>query len=216
MKLAKLTTAGLVLLTGLLLNSTGAQAAEVGTHTTQADFELKAGEGGTGPTDPIEPIEPVDPPMEGPLTLDAASSFNFGSIKLGEGNGIYNTVKEDGSVLGIQVTDSRGTGIGWNVTASMTDFKGKGTNILKGAVLTIPGGSVTTNSADKTKAPVTAELALNAKAAPVFTAAKDSGMGTWVDLFEGKDKKVTLNVPEGNYVDKYAATITWSLQNAPK
>lgn len=216
MKLAQVTAAGLVLLTGLSLSTTGVFASEVGAHTTQADFELKAGEGGTGPTDPIEPIDPVEPPMEGPLTLDAASSLNFGSIKLGDGTGVYDAVKEDGSVLGLQVTDNRGTGTGWNVAASMTDFKGKETNILKGAVLTIPAGSVTTNSADKTKAPVTAELALNAKATPIFTAAKDTGMGTWVNLFEGKDKKVTLNVPEGNYVDKYAATITWSLQNAPK
>lgn len=216
MKLSQLTAAGLVVLTGLSLSSTAVFAAEVGTHTTKADFELKAGEGGTGPTDPIEPIDPVDPPMEGPLTLDAASNFNFGSIKLGEGNGLYDAVKEDGSVLGIQVTDSRGTGTGWNVTASMTDFKGKGTNVLKGAALTISTGSVSTNSADKTKAPIASELVLNAKAAPIFTAAKDTGMGTWASLFEGKDKKVTLNVPEGNYVDKYAAVITWALQNAPK
>ena len=96
MKLSKITTASLVALTGLSLASTSAYAAEVGTQKTQADFELKAGEGGTGPVDPIDPIEP---PMMGPLTLDAASNFNFGSIKLGEGDGIYTAIKEDNSVL---------------------------------------------------------------------------------------------------------------------
>lgn len=210
MKLSKITTASLVALTGLSLASTSAYAAEVGTQKTQADFELKAGEGGTGPVDPIEP------PMKGPLTLDAASNFNFGSIKLGEGDGIYTAIKEDNSVLGIQVTDSRGTGAGWNVDVSMTDFKGQGTNILKGATLTIPNGSVNTTSADKVKAPVTKEVKLNASPISIFTATKDNGMGTWTNLFEGKDKKVTLNVPEGNYVDQYTAKITWSLQNAPK
>ena len=210
MKLSKITTASLVALTGLSLASTSAYAAEVGTQKTQADFELKAGEGGTGPVDPI------DPPMKGPLTLDAASNFNFGSIKLGEGDGIYTAIKEDNSVLGIQVTDSRGTGAGWNVDVSMTDFKGQGINILKGATLTIPNGSVNTTSADKVKAPVTKEVKLNASPISIFTATKDNGMGTWTNLFEGKDKKVTLNVPEGNYVDQYTAKITWSLQNAPK
>lgn len=213
MKLSKITTASLVALTGLSLASTSAYAAEVGTQKTQADFELKAGEGGTGPVDPIAPIEP---PMMGPLTLDAASNFNFGSIKLGEGDGIYTAIKEDNSVLGIQVTDSRGTGAGWNVDVSMTDFKGQGTNILKGATLIIPNGSVNTTSADKVKAPVTKEVKLNASPISIFTATKDNGMGTWTNLFEGKDKKVTLNVPEGNYVDQYTAKITWSLQNAPK
>lgn len=111
MKLSKITTASLVALTGLSLASTSAYAAEVGTQKTQADFELKAGEGGTGPVDPIDPIDPIEPPMMGPLTLDAASNFNFGSIKLGEGDGIYTAIKEDNSVLGIQVTDSRGTGL---------------------------------------------------------------------------------------------------------
>lgn len=216
MKLSKITTASLVALTGLSLASTSAYAAEVGTQKTQADFELKAGEGGTGPVDPIDPIDPIEPPMKGPLTLDAASNFNFGSIKLGEGDGIYTAIKEDNSVLGIQVTDSRGTGAGWNVDVSMTDFKGQGINILKGATLTIPNGSVNTTSADKVKAPVTKEVKLNASPISIFTATKDNGMGTWTNLFEGKDKKVTLNVPEGNYVDQYTAKITWSLQNAPK
>ena len=188
MKLSKITTASLVALTGLSLASTSAYAAEVGTQKTQADFELKAGEGGTGPVDPIDPIEP---PMMGPLTLDAASNFNFGSIKLGEGDGIYTAIKEDNSVLGIQVTDSRGTGAGWNVDVSMTDFKGQGINILKGATLTIPNGSVNTTSADKVKAPVTKEVKLNASPISIFTATKDNGMGTWTNLFEGKDKKVT-------------------------
>lgn len=216
MKLSKITAASLVALTGLSLASTSVYAAEVGAQKTQADFELKAGEGGTGPVDPIDPIDPIDPPMTGPLTLDAASNFNFGSIKLGEGDGVYTAIKDDKSVLGIQVTDSRGTGDGWNVDVSMTDFKGQGTNILKGATLTIPNGSVNTTSADKVKAPITKEVKLNASPISIFTATKDNGMGTWTDLFEGKDKKVTLNVPEGNYVDQYTAKITWSLQNAPK
>lgn len=216
MKLSKITAASLVALTGLSLASTSVYAAEVGAKKTQADFELKAGEGGTGPVDPIDPIDPIDPPMTGPLTLDAASNFNFGSIKLGEGDGVYTAIKDDKSVLGIQVTDSRGTGAGWNVDVSMTDFTGQGTNILKGATLTIPNGSVNTTSADKVKAPITKEVKLNASPISIFTATKDNGMGTWTDLFEGKDKKVTLNVPEGNYVDKYTAKITWSLQNAPK
>lgn len=228
MKLTQVTAASLLVLTGLSLSTTGVYAEEVGTKSTTAVFSIETSEGET-PTDPIDPIDPVDPPMGGPLTIDAVSNFNFGTKKLGDGKGSYVAVKSPTkddetvmSVLGIQVTDNRGSGDGWNVNASITDFKGKDTNILKGAVLTIPAGSLNTNSADITKKPETTGLDLNGKPASIFSAAKDTGMGTWVNLFEGnkgedgKNKEVTLTVPEGNYVDNYSATITWTLENAPK
>ncbi|MDZ5759993.1 WxL domain-containing protein [Carnobacterium maltaromaticum] len=221
MKLSKVTAASLVVLTGLTLSTTAVHAEEVGAFDTHATFELKAGDG--GPTDPLEPIDPVEPPMTGPLRIDAVSSFNFGSVKLGEGKGVYEAIKtideetQKESVLGLQVTDSRGTGVGWSVGVKISDFDGKiPSNILKGAEVTIPKGSLKTNSADDKKAPITVGVSLTKESTPIFTAEKDTGMGTWANLFEGSNEKVTLTVPEGNYADQYSADITWTLQNAPK
>lgn len=217
MKISPIAVSSFVLLAGLSLSSITVEAEEVGARNTEATFGVEAGGSDTGPFDPIKPIDPVVPPMKGELTLDAASKLNFGSIKLGEGSGTYNAIKEGNSVLGVQVTDSRGKGQGWNLQVKISDFTGKkANNILKGASVTIPKGTVETNSADITKMPEASEVKLTSNATSVFKAAPDTGMGTWVNLFEGKNEKVSLKVPDGNYVDTYTADITWSLLNAPK
>lgn len=185
----------------------------------KAQFVLEPGSDDNGPVDPIVPIKPPTN-QKGNLTIDAVSNFDFGTKKIDKITSTYDAVLSDGEVLGAQVTDVRGTGAGWNLTAKISAFENADkTRILKGAEVTIPTGKVSTNSIDDSKPAVAQALTLNEKAATVFSAAAESGMGTWANEFEGlggEDSKVQLKVPTGNYADTYTAEITWSLADAPK
>ncbi|MGX7149915.1 WxL domain-containing protein [Enterococcus ureasiticus] len=204
------TTACLALMVSATAIATPAFAEQASTAASKANVEIIAGD------DTNEIIDPIDPPTgnKGPLVIDAASSFQFGKIKLG-------TLKKDAEVpegkqLGIQVTDKRGTGAGWTLLASITEFENADkTKTLKGSVK-IPAGKVNTSASDSSKAAVASEITLNSTAGTVFSATKDNGMGSWSDLFEGNGQKVELSVPSDAYVAAYEATINWSLQDAPK
>lgn len=124
------------------------------------------------------------------------------------------------ATLPIDVGDNTGSGAGWNVTATSTQFT-NGTN-------TLPDGSVTVNSAP----PVACDsgsactLAVEAssitypytlpegKTAPtatkIFDATAGTGMGdqTFTPTF-------TLAVPAGSYSGTYTSTVTFSLVSAP-
>ncbi|MGX7265086.1 WxL domain-containing protein [Enterococcus crotali] len=204
------TTACLALMVSATAIATPAFAEQASTAASKANVEIIAGD------DTNEIIDPIDPPTgnKGPLVIDAVSSFDFGKIKLG-------TLTKDAEVpegkqLGVQVTDKRGTGAGWTLLASITEFENADkTKTLKGSVK-IPAGKVNTSASDSSKAAVASGITLNSTAATVFSAAKDNGMGSWSDLFEGNGQKVELSVPSDAYVAAYEATINWSLQDAPK
>jgi len=122
--------------------------------------------------------------------------------------------------LPIDVGDNTGSGAGWNVTATSTQFT-NGTN-------TLPDGSVTVNSAppvacDSTSACAVAveassitypytlpEGATAPTATKIFDANADTGMGnqTFTPTF-------TLAVPAGSYSGTYTSTVTFSLVSAP-
>lgn len=181
-----------------------------------AKFILEPGSDDNGPVDPIVPIKPPTN-QKGNLTIDAVSNFDFGTKKIDKVTSTYDAVLPEDEVLGAQVTDVRGTGAGWNLTAKISAFENAGkTRVLKGAEVTIPTGKVSTNSVDEKNPAIAAGLILNDQPATVFSAQVDSGMGTWANEFEGLGEKVQLKVPTGNYVDTYTAEITWSLADAPK
>ncbi|MBM7689049.1 hypothetical protein BCR24_09540 [Enterococcus ureilyticus] len=181
-----------------------------------AKFILEPGSDDNGPVDPIVPINPPTN-QKGNLTIDAVSNFDFGKKKIDKVTSTYDAVVAEGEVLGAQVTDVRGTGAGWNLTAKISTFENaEKTRVLKGAEVTIPTGKVSTNSVDDTKPAIASGLTLNEEPATIFSAAVDNGMGTWANEFEGLGEKVQLKVPTGNYADTYTAEITWSLADAPK
>lgn len=205
------TIAGLALIASTTtLFSVPAFAVETSKVPTTANVEIIAGD------DENEIIDPIEPPtgQKGPLVIDAVSSFDFGKIKLGTLT--QNAVVPAEKVLGVQVTDKRGTGDGWDLSASITEFENEAkTKTLKASV-TIPEGKVNTTASDPTKKAVAKGITLNDQAATVFSATKDNGMGSWSNLFEGNDEKVKITVPSDAYVSAYKATINWSLQDAPK
>ncbi|MGO2963045.1 MAG: WxL domain-containing protein [Carnobacterium maltaromaticum] len=218
MKLAKYSIVGLGLLMSVsILGNQSVKATEASAGSSKANFELQAGDDTTVP----ELLDPeIQPPTlnKGPLSLDAVSSFNFPTKKLGsESQAPLEATPVEGTKLGLQVTDSRGQDLGWNLKVSATAFETADKKLtLKGAVMTIPEGKLTTGEGvDPLLTPSAFKVNLSPTATSIMSAATTQGRSTWVNSFEGKGEKVTLAVPSGNKVASYVSTITWSLEDAP-
>lgn len=218
MKLSKYSLVSLgVLMSISIFGSQSVEAAEASTASSKANFELEAGDSETIPGI-IDPE--IKPPTnnKGPLSLDAVSSFNFATKKLGtESKAPLEATAVEGTKFGLQVTDSRGQDLGWNLKVSATPFQiTDKTLTLKGAVMTIPEGELTTlEGVDPLLTPSAFKVDLSETATSIMSATTAQGRSSWSNAFEGKGEKVTLAVPSGNKVASYSSTITWSLEDAP-
>ncbi|KRN86413.1 WxL domain-containing protein [Carnobacterium maltaromaticum] len=218
MKLTKYSIVGLGLLISVaVLGNQSVEAAEASAGSSKANFELQAGDDTTIP----ELLDPeIQPPTlnKGPLSLDSVSSFNFPTKKLGsEAKAPLEATPVEGTKLGLQVTDSRGQDLGWNLKVSATAFETADKSLtLKGAVMTIPKGKLTTeDGVDPLLTPTAFKVDLSATATSIMSATTTQGRSSWSNAFEGNGEKVTLAVPAGNKVASYVSTITWSLEDAP-
>ena len=218
MKLTKYSIVGLGLLISVaVLGNQSVEAAEASAGSSKANFELQAGDDTTIP----ELLDPeIQPPTlnKGPLSLDSVSSFNFPTKKLGsEAKAPLEATPVEGTKLGLQVTDSRGQDLGWNLKVSATAFETADISLtLKGAVMTIPKGKLTTeDGVDPLLTPTAFKVDLSATATSIMSATTTQGRSSWSNAFEGNGEKVTLAVPAGNKVASYVSTITWSLEDAP-
>lgn len=163
----------------------------------------------------------------GLLTLDFVSHFDFGTHVVDFEGATYNTETERPY---IQVSDRRGTGGGWNVTAQLSNFSSENGPSLPGAVMNFNQGNVRSAYEEDLNAPTTLPFTLEAEGAQanVTTAAgktveNDSttaqGLGTWVTNWigtAGNNGNVSLTIPQaaaspGNHT----ATITWTLTDGP-
>ncbi|WP_056995125.1 WxL domain-containing protein [Carnobacterium maltaromaticum] len=218
MKINKYSILGLsVLMSVAILGSQSVEAAEASAGSSKANFELQAGDDTTVP----ELLDPeIQPPTlnKGPLSLDSVSSFNFPTKKLGsEAKAPFEATPVEGTKLGLQVTDSRGQDLGWNLKVSATAFETADKSLtLKGAVMTIPEGKLTTaQGVDPLLTPSAFKVNLSPTATSIMSATTTQGRSSWSNAFEGNGEKVTLAVPAGNKVASYVSTITWSLEDAP-
>lgn len=184
----------------------------------------------TDPTNPnpISPTDPSDPNNKGtgnvgPLSIDYVSNFAFGEHKI---SGADMTFYAKNANPYVQVTDTRGTGAGWTVQASISDFvSANKASTLKGAQLTLKNPEVKSASqATTSEAPTgTTILAFNTSKQTVALSVKGAGKGTWLTTFpsgseQTENKNVVLSVPAGSPEANttYTATINWELLDAPK
>ncbi len=175
---------------------------------------------------PNSPIDPMDPDNQGtehvgPLTINYASNIKFGEQKISGKDITYNGLNADPF---IQVTDIRGTGAGWNLSAKSTGFANSdGKKVLKGAELSFKGGQVKAGSKNNiSTSPLSSNIIFNNVASqPVMNAKKEAGKGTWLNVWSGTDQSnenVQLKVLAGTAEadTEYTSTITWELADAPK
>lgn len=238
-----LATLGLTVCSLALIQATQVSAEEVASYQTNGTITFEADDSITPPVDPVnpeKPVTPIDPskpddkPTEGtggPLSIDFASSFIFGSHKITtETMDYYAGLQtfqdsEDGPNY-IQITDKRGTQEGWTVSVKQNgQFETRNGDILEGAELSLSAGTTTSVTDQKysPRATLKREVTLSPNGFHyiLVSANRGQGMGTWIykfgnDAEEGRTA-VKLNVP-GKTVklaQEYSTTITWTLSNIP-
>lgn len=249
MKYNKIISLASVMALGLSMGAGVVSAAgqDGGEYTSNGLIEFTPGEQPVDPVDPLDPEQPVDPtdPTDpegkpqpgtpGPLSIDFASSFNFGDNKITSKDETYyaglqkykdkDTDQElrEGPNY-VQVTDNRGTLAGWTLKVKQTkQFETDDSHKLDGAKITLINGNINTVSES---APATAvdkiEIDNMNEDLLVMSAKKDAGAGTFLtrwgdeDLAKSKEN-VQLFVP-GKAVKKkaqYKTSFVWTLTDVP-
>lgn len=155
--------------------------------------------------------------LGGSLSQTALTVGDFPDVTL---DGTAKTVTA--TMSDFSVTDSRGSGDGWNVTAQATQFlewdAGTGDYVTGGK--TLPTSSLSmpepTVAADGTTSPppaiTTGPYTIDAGGAVKFaSAAADTGMGKY-DFTTGA---LTLSVPANAYAKQYRSDVTLDLVSGP-
>ncbi|MBU7546165.1 MAG: WxL domain-containing protein [Leuconostoc mesenteroides] len=189
------------------------------------------------PVSPIDTVTGTTPNAgtEGLLTIDFASSFNFGSQIISSATKTYSALpqsytQKDSSKVSdttgpnfVQVTDVRNGGAkGWSLTVKQNDdFKTASGVALEGAEIKISNGNVlngnTTNSSS-TLSNYASDISVTQDAQSVMGAKAGEGFGTW--LYRMGDNtnagsSVTLTVPGSatKEAEKYTTKLTWTLSD---
>lgn len=189
------------------------------------------------PTNPVTPVDPTDPTgpkpgTAGPLSIDYASSLDFGTQKITSKDEVYKAKaqkyldKDNNEKTGpnfVQVTDNRGTEAGWTLQMKQnSQFKTTDAEELTGAVITFKNGNVVTAS-DSAKPTGQATIVADPSGAlkNVMAAKDGQGAGTYL-LDWGTDaataaESIELSVPGSTtkYAKKYSTTFTWVLTDTP-
>ncbi|HDR7793099.1 TPA: WxL domain-containing protein [Bacillus luti] len=204
--------------------------------------------------DPNKPVVPVDPTKidpetnpdgtpnpgtAGPLSIDYASSLDFGKNKIsGKDETYYANPQTYGEGVAptanyVQVSDTRGTNAGWTLKVSQAgQLKNDATQNkeLTGAQITITSVEAVSNAAGVEK-PVTQDITLDPNGAEslVMSANEGAGAGTWVGRFGSledveidgetvkKNKAVSLTIPGKTAKDAvaYSTKLNWTLSDTP-
>ncbi len=256
MKSLKLATVGTLLFSTIVISGVGSVSAAPGpipaNRDTNAQVKFIEDESPTDPTDPtdpdpekpVDPVDPtdpekpVDPGTNGPLSLDYASSLDFGEQLISTKNQTYFAKPqylrgEDGKPdlknpvpNYAQVTDKRGGEKGWSLSVKQNgQFKSvKEGKELVGAEVTFKNGQVASVSNSKIPSVVKTSFSLKndgtGVAENIMSAAAGEGFGTWV--YRAGDvsnmaESIALSVPGSSVkdADTYKTTLTWTLTDTP-
>lgn len=149
----------------------------------------------------------------GQLAITFVSPLDFGEFKL---TGNQEVIAAKNTAPNIQVRDIRGTGKGWTVQVSMTEFKQRedATIVMKGASLYLPKGVAKSKEATASTPPTTREvISVNTKAQTVFEAPNQTGAGAWMDQFG--ENNIKLTIPQDALLGDYKAQLTWTISDTP-
>ncbi|MHC5251065.1 WxL domain-containing protein [Listeria kieliensis] len=195
---------------------------------------------------PVIPIDPTDPDgpnpgTEGPLSIDYASSLDFGVNKITNSDETYyakaqelNRATDSWVPNYVQISDHRGTNAGWTLTVSQEgQFKNDATQnkVLTGSEISFADAEAASN-VESVTAPDVKSFTVDPEGAEslVMSAKATAGAGTWVDRFghveemtddQGntiqKTKAISLTVPGKTAKDavKYSTKLTWKLSDVP-
>lgn len=220
------------------------------TYDSQGIVGFSTGGGTQPPVDPNtpDPTLPVDPQNpdgskpapggDGPLTIDFASSFDFGSHDISNQDQTY-LAKAQGYFSStdvtpnyVQVTDRRGTFSGWELKVmEVAQFTQIATGPqkykeLKGSIIALK--KPTPASISGTSAPKAQEIQslIPGVETQIALASSGEGAGTWVIRWGSQDElttdglcsNVTLFVPGATPKDatSYQTTLNWILSDLPK
>ncbi|WP_439443132.1 WxL domain-containing protein [Listeria aquatica] len=247
MKTARLTAVGVLSAAALFSFVGTANAAgtpqTAATYSSKGDVSFTLDNSSVPPLDPTNPDkdkpiqdnpkDPVDPGTTGPLTIDRVSNIHFGEQKVSSKDETYwakptEIILNDGTSTSapnyVQLTDKRGTNVGWKLQVTQEDqFKTQDQKALEGAQVTFANGLTKKEATNQASAPTTQTPVVFDKfgqAKTIMTATKGSGMGTWFENFgdsSNMDKSISLFVPGVSAKDQtgYSATFTWTLLDSP-
>ncbi|KRM71263.1 WxL domain-containing protein [Lacticaseibacillus brantae] len=233
-----------VLALTVLGSTTTVFAADDATYKTQGTITFTPGDDVTPPTNPIDPgnpIQPIDPvqPTGGPLSIDYASNFKFGTQKIETVDKTYfaaldqfkdaTTGDTSETVNFVQVTDKRGSLAGWNLTTRQMDqFHTADGDVLTGAQLAIKTASVVSGTGDASNdayqpgtVASTVTYTPDKAAQPGLIAEKGKGAGTWIyrfgDTKDAGSTAVALTVPgkTTKLAKLYTTNLEWTLADTP-
>jgi opacity protein-like surface antigen len=112
-------------------------------------------------------------------------------------------------VLG--VVDARGSGLGWNLTASASAFSdGAGHTLAAGTVSAVAQACHTGSTCSAATSSVSYPITLSTTAAKVFSAAANTGMGK-LDV----TPTIQVQVPGNSYAATYTSTLTLATATGP-
>lgn len=232
-------------------------AEDGGAYTTDGTVTFMPSTDPTNPVDPTnpdpdKPVNPTNPDgtdptpgTKGPLSIDFASSFDFGLNKISNKTQTYyaraQKYKEEGLITPnyVQISDNRGSNAGWTLTLKQNgQFKNENTlnKELTGSEIKLTEPTVKSATVNVTPPTAQNEIVLDPTGAEslVMQAAKEAGAGTWVDAFgtvetvtekdaDNNDveaaitKAIALTVPGKTPKDavSYTTTLTWTLTDVP-
>lgn len=231
-----ITTLGLATITlasTVLVQAADAPVADKTKAENNAQVEVLPGD--DEPVDPIDPVDPTEPTeQKGKLTVDGIINFKFKNVNLKASQfktGLKEKGKDDNqtehstNARSVQITDKRGTGEGWTLRLSQSEMRNysvadQNSNraVLKGAYISLPlldtKETIFTTEDNPSPAPKNLNYQFKGFNTPqnVVTAAKDTGLGSWVFKYNtNKDNQIELNIPGGNYAGAYEGIMKWDI-----